>query len=196
MFGTCSSPKFNTGVTLIEAMVVVVILGALTALVTPMLQDSVDRYRANTVYDELRSTYVLARSEAISSRSRVIVQRRVSANCATVQEWQCGWIVYADANGDGVQQVNPALPAVPEPSLRSVDELLGATTVMMHKGGGNISQVVFDRWGNITPLGAFRQVIAPRGDISSSGVRTLCVSSGGRFRLVNGDASDAACTGL
>ena len=166
----------------------VAIVGVLAGLVAPTFQDAMDRYRANAVYDELRSTYVLARSEAVSSRSRVIVQRRVSANCATVQEWQCGWIVYVDANGDGVQSNG-------EPSLRSVDELPARTVVNMFKAG-NVSQVTFDRWGNITPLGPFRQNIVPREDINSNGVRTLCASSGGRFRLVEGDATNAACTGL
>jgi type IV fimbrial biogenesis protein FimT len=184
--------KLSAGFTLIETMVVIGLLSILTALAAPSLQDAMDRYRATAVYDELRSTFVFARSEAIRTRSRVIVQRTVNANCATVQEWQCGWFVYVDANGDGVQQPNPAAPAIAEPALRTVDPLSGGTVVGMFKG--NQSQVTFDRWGNITPLGIFRQVIVPRGTINSPGVKTLCASSGGRFRSVDGDVSDVACS--
>lgn len=175
----------STGFTLVETMVVVALLSILTALAIPSLQDAMDRYRANAVYDELRSTFVFARSEAIRTRSRVIVQRTVGANCPTVQEWQCGWIVYVDANGSGTQQVNPLPPAVAEPSLRTIDAVAGGTIVNTYKG--NQSQIIFDRWGNITPLGAFRQVIVPRGNISSLGVKTLCASAGGRFRSVDSD---------
>lgn len=183
--------KFATGFTLVEAMVVVAIFGGLTALAAPSIQEALDRYRANAVYDELRSTFVFARSEAIRTRSRVVVQRTAGALCATVQEWQCGWIVYVDANGDGVQQTNPAPPAVPEPTRRAIGQLQGGTVVNIFKGDQN--RIVFDRWGNITPLGAFRQVIVPREDINSPGVKTLCASAGGRFRAVDGEVDLNAC---
>jgi type IV fimbrial biogenesis protein FimT len=185
MNGTCNSIKKTAGFTLVEAMVVAAILSILTALAFPSFQDAMDRYRSSAVYDELRSTYTFARSEAVRTRSRVIAQRTPNANCPTVQEWQCGWNIYVDANGDGVQQVNPAAPAVAEPSLRTIAALTGGTVLNTFKG--NQSQVVFDRWGNVTPLGAFRQVIVPRGIVSSTGVMTMCASSGGQLRSVAGD---------
>ena len=192
MTGLRNPFTLSTGFTLVETMVVIALLSILTALAIPSLQDVMDRYRASAVYDELRSTFVFARSEAIRTRSRVIIQRTAGANCATVQEWQCGWTVYVDANGDGVQQLNPLPPAVAEPTLRTIDSLTGGTIVNTFKG--NQSQIIFDRWGNITPLGALRQVIVPRGNINSLGVKTLCASAGGRFRSVDGDVSLTACS--
>ena len=180
-----NSARKVTGFTLVETMVVVALLGILAALAIPSMQNALDRYRASAVYDELRSTYVFARSEAIRTRSRVIVQRTADPACATVQEWQCGWSVYVDANGDGVQQVNPLAPAVPEPALRTVDPLTGGTVLNTFKV--NQSQVILDRWGNITPMGALRQVIVPRGNVALPGVKTLCASSGGQFRSVDGN---------
>lgn len=181
-----------TGFTLVETMVVVAVLSILTALAIPSLQNAMDRYRASAVYDELRSTFVFARSEAIRTRSRVIVQRTAGANCATVQEWQCGWTVYIDANGNGTQQINAVPPALAEPTLRTIDPLAGGTVVNTFKA--NQSQIIFDRWGNITPLGALRQVVVPRGDVGSLGVKTLCASAGGRFRSIDGDATLTACS--
>ena len=191
MTGPRNPFTLSTGFTLIETMVVVALLSILTALAVPSLQGALDRYRSSAVYDELRSTFVFARSEAIRTRSRVIVQRTAGAACATVQEWQCGWSVYVDANGDGVQQVNPPAPAVAEPALRTIDPLTAGTIVNTFKG--NQSQIIFDRWGNITPLGPLRQLILPRGNLNSSGVKTLCASAGGRFRSVEGSVSDTAC---
>ena len=183
------------GFTLIETMVVVALLSILAALAAPSFQDALDRYRANAVYDELRSTYVFARSEAIRTRQQVIVQRVANpAVCATVQEWQCGWIVYVDANGNGAQDLAPAAPAVPEPTLRSIPQLDSGTVLNMFNA--NQSQVRFDRWGNVTPLGAFRQEVVPRGTIASTGVLTLCASSGGRLRSAHGIVTNAGCAGL
>lgn len=192
MIGMRYNFTHSNGFTLVETMVVVALLSILTALAIPSLQDAMDRYRASAVYDELRSTFVFARSEAIRTRSRVIIQRTAGASCATVQEWQCGWSVYVDANGDGVQQLNPLPPAVAEPPLRIVEPLTGGTIVNTFKG--NQSQIIFDRWGNITPLGALRQVIVPRGNINSLGVKTLCASAGGRFRSIDSNATQSACS--
>lgn len=185
------SPK---GFTLIETMVVVALMSVLAALAIPSMQSAFDRYRVNAVYDELRSTYVFARSEAIRTRQRVNVDR-VATNlvvCPTTADWQCGWVVYVDANGNGTQETAPAAPAIPEPTLRAVPLLSGGTTLITFKPAP-IGQIAFDRWGNITPLGAFRQVIAPSMGIASPNVQTLCASSGGRFRSVKDNASAAAC---
>lgn len=172
---------------MVETMVVVAIVTLLAALATPSLQDAVDRYRSAAVYDDLRATFTFARSEAIRRRVGVIVQRRAGAACATVQEWQCGWIVFADIDGDNAQ--NP--DGVSEPTIRQADPLTGGTVVNMVKAAQ--SRVNFDRWGNVTPLGAFRMTVVPRGDINSSGVKTLCSSAGGRFRSVDGDVTNVAC---
>lgn len=188
-------PFARRGFTLPETMVVMAILSILAGLAVPTIRDALDRYRANAVFDELRSTYVFARSEAIRTRQQVIVQRTVNlAACPTVQEWQCGWIVYVDANGNGVQDIAPAAPAVAEPTLKNIPQLEGGTVLNMFPAGQ--AQVRFDRWGNATPLGAFRQVIVPRGVISSVGVTTLCASAGGRIRSVRDEVSAAGCAGL
>lgn len=178
-------PITFAGFTLIETMVVLAIMGILAALAAPSLQTSFDRYRVNAVYDELRSTYALARSEAVRTRSQVVVARVPGVACATTQEWQCGWVIFADTNANGVQN----LPL--EPSVRTIAALTGGTTLMTFNTPP--SRITFDRWGNVTPLGAFRQVLAPRGNSNLDGTLTLCASSGGRFRRVPGDAGVATC---
>ncbi len=182
----CLPPKKNSGFTLIEAMVVVAIVTLLAALAAPSMQEAFDRYRVGSVYDELRSTLVFARSEAIRTRSQVIVARSTGSNCPTVQDWHCGWVVFIDANTDNVQQSS-------EPSIRVVPALVGGTTVMTDKGGAD-GRITFDRWGNMRPMGAMRQVIAPRGNSAYPGTRSLCTSSGGRIRWVDGDPGPGGCS--
>ncbi|MBP8018862.1 MAG: GspH/FimT family pseudopilin [Hylemonella sp.] len=176
------------GFTLVETMVVVAIMALLAAMAVPTFQDAVDRYRSAAVYDDLRATFVFARSEAIRRRVGVVVQRRPGAACATVQEWQCGWTVFADIDADNIQ--NP--DGVSEPDIRRTDAMTGGTVVNMFKAAQ--TRVNFDRWGNITPLGAFRMSVVPRGDINSAGVKTMCASAGGRFRSVEGDVTNVACS--
>lgn len=159
-------------------------MAVLTALAAPSLQEAFDRYRVGAVYDELRSTYNFARSEAIRTRQQVVIARAAGAACATIQEWQCGWTVFVDANANNVMDGTEAV-------LRSTAALSGGTVVMTFNGAQN--SVVFNRWGNVIPLGAFRQVIAPRGDSNLDGTATVCASAGGRLRKVAGDAGAATC---
>lgn len=174
------------GFTLIETMVVVAIMAILAALATPSFQDAIDRYRAGAVYDELRATFTFARSEAIRRRIGVIVERSPGGACATIQEWQCGWIVYADIDANNARNLDGS-----EPIIRQSDALPGGTVLNIIKGNQN--RINFDRWGNITPLGAFRMTVVPRGEVNSAGVKTLCASAGGRFRSVEGDVTNVAC---
>lgn len=183
---TASYPikRRSNGFTLVEVMVVVAMMAVLTALAAPSLQQAFDRYRVAAAYDELRSTYTFARSEAIRTRQQVVIARTAGGACATVQEWQCGWTVFVDANANNVMDGA-------ETVLRSTGALTGGTTIMTFNAAQ--SRIVFNRWGNVTPLGAFRQVIAPRGDSNLAGTSTVCSSAGGRLRKVEGDAGNTTC---
>lgn len=179
-----ASARKSVGISLIEILVVLGILAILSALAAPTIQDSMYRYQSATINDELRNSIAFARSEAIRTRSPVVIRKTVGANCAN-QEWQCGWFTFVDLNNDGVQQ----LPA--EPTVRTVDAQSSNTIINMFSG--NVARISFDRWGNITPLGAFRMNIVPGANINNEGVRTMCISSGGRIRTVDGDATNVAC---
>jgi type IV fimbrial biogenesis protein FimT len=180
MAGRYLLTKRSLGFTLVELMVAVAILAILAAFAAPSLQSAFDRYRVNAASDDFRSSLNYARSEAIRTRSRISVARSSSNNgvvCATAEEWQCGWIIYRDTNANNVRDV------ATEPVLKAIEAMPGGTVAMMNPAAQ--TQIRFDQWGNVTPLGAFSIRLLPRGDIASPDIATFCASSGARFRLVN-----------
>jgi type IV fimbrial biogenesis protein FimT len=169
----------SRGFTLIEAIVVVGILSILGALAAPSMQQALNRYRMTAVYDELRATYMFARSEAIRTRQQVVVARVPAAPGCTsgsTQEWQCGWVVFADANADFTQQT------ATEPTLKVIAPAPG--DVQVTHNAVNPGRIGFDRWGNGTQLGIGNYVFLPSSSasVSSPDVFTVCVSAGGRIR--------------
>ena len=167
----------SPGFTLVESMVVVALLSILTALAAPSMREAFDSYRSNEAFDELRSSYALARSEAIRNRSPVLIQANA---CASASSWECGWTIFAVING-----VNQ--------TVKTIEARTGGTTITTFKGTAPFNSVTFDRWGNRTPVETMRQVIAPGGDSTAAGTRTLCSSAGGRIRSLTGVQGDVAC---
>jgi type IV fimbrial biogenesis protein FimT len=82
--------KNQLGVTLVELMVVVAILGTIGILAAPNLATFFDRNRASSTANELLSSLALARAEAIRRGQRTIVKPNVSG------DWSKGWKVFVD----------------------------------------------------------------------------------------------------
>lgn len=169
----------QTGFTLVETMVVVTIVAILAALAAPTMQEALDRYRVNAVYDDLRSTFMLARSEAIRTRQQVVIARVGGANCGTSQEWKCGWTVFVDLNA------NNTFNSPTETVSKTQAALPGDMNIMTIPA--NAGRILIDRWGNIGGLG-LRQVITPHDAASSPATTTLCITSGSRIRKLPGEA--------
>ena len=161
-------------------MVVVAIMAILAALAAPSMQDALDRYRVNAVYDDLRTSLMFGRSEAIRTRQRVVVARTTGAGCGGTDEWKCGWTIFVDLNS------NNALDAPAETVVKSQAALPSGMTLTTNPA--NAGAIVIDRWGNIGGLG-LSQVITPHGSISSPAIATLCVTSGSRIRKVPHEAT-------
>lgn len=83
------------GFTLIEVMTVVAIAAVVLAIGTPTMQGLVQGIRLNAAANSLYSSLNLARSEAIKRGMRVDVR------AADGDNWESGWTVYVDENGDG-----------------------------------------------------------------------------------------------
>ena len=86
------------GFTLVELLVVISVLGILTAIALPSFGALSNSVRMASVSAQLRSDLNLARSESINRNSRMLVCVRNTAGtaCAAGTNWQAGWLVCYD----------------------------------------------------------------------------------------------------
>lgn len=171
------------GFTAIELMVVVAIVAVLAALAAPSFNGIMERWRVRQAVDGFESTLYYARSEAIKRGGNVVVQKLAnSGSCTTASgtnDWGCGWMVCEDANGNGsCDAAEPELQRFETPARLEVTRTAGG------------ARIQFNRWGTVD--GAWIGVsIVPQGkSISDAAARGVCVSSGGRVRVI----SDPPCT--
>jgi type IV fimbrial biogenesis protein FimT len=111
--------KRNTGFTLIELMITIVLAVIVLTLAAPSFQDMIRTNRLATQTNQFISALNLARSEAIKRGVRVTVCRSGDqANCGT-GAFEDGWIVFIDPNNNatmdfGEQIINVAGAAAGE----------------------------------------------------------------------------------
>ena len=168
-----------SGFTLIEVMVTVAILATLAALAGPSFQPLIEKWRVQQAVGDMQSTIYYARSEAIKRGGYVGIQK--SANdkkgCTLAkykQEWGCGWFVFVDKNNDGKWGTDEQIiQRIPPP----------VNTNVMHTSGG--TNIKLDRYGMMSGLNAKGFAFVPTsGNPSSPTTRGICVSSGGRIRVI------------
>lgn len=91
------SHHLNRGVTLIELMVGVAIMGVLLAVGVPSFQSFVASSRITTTNNDFVSALALARNEAIRRGSRITVCKSTNGTaCVATGNWAQGWIVFVD----------------------------------------------------------------------------------------------------
>ncbi len=98
--------KMNNGFTLTELMVTLAIIAIVATVSGPSFSDMIKNNRLTTQANEFISDLNVTRSEAVKRGTSVIMCRSTdSATCDTdgtrAKQWEHGWLVYADMNGNG-----------------------------------------------------------------------------------------------
>ena len=89
------------GVTLIELMVSIGILGILVAVAIPSFTSIMINYRLTSIANTFVASAQLARSEAIKRNGKVTMCKSADGLTCTTGGWQQGWILYQDVNNNG-----------------------------------------------------------------------------------------------
>jgi type IV fimbrial biogenesis protein FimT len=94
---------------------VLAVLGVLAGMAVPSFQSLAGSVRVSSASNDLLADLLLARSEAIKRHARVVVCKSSDGQaCASSGNWQQGWIVFADADGNGLRSAaEPVLQRQP-----------------------------------------------------------------------------------
>lgn len=175
-------------------MVVVAIVGVLTALAAPSFTPLIERWRVRDAAESITASVYLARSEAIKRGGNVVIRKFNSGdttnaptctNGTGATQWGCGWEVFADVNANGVRNACVSTATPNECPIQTVTPPTRVTVTLTGSVNGGIS---IDRWGMASHTGGASTAptsmffaITPQGkDMTDPNAARLCVGMGGR----------------
>jgi len=190
--------KKSLGYTLIELMSMLAVVSILVSVGLPMLNVFFDSNRMVSNTNDLVAGMNIARSEAIKQQIRVtLCQSADTASCTGSGQWEDGWIVFQDPNGNATVDGGERI-------LRLNAAVDGQVTIRSNDVGNLIaSSVSFTSRGLPKALnggaqsGTFR-ICDKRGlKVNADGVSTVArgivLSPSGKVRSTNQLANIASC---
>lgn len=189
--------SIQRGFTLAEVLVVVAILGILTAIAMPSFTSTIRRFRADAIRDDLVASLQLARSEAIRrglpDTTRITITRTpaaapCTADTTTAGVWSCGWQIYQDNNNNQVFDA-------------ASDTLIQQSTVsngfsVIETSTAPADSLIANRWGQFssTPRLIIAPLISGTATASDPSANALCLGAGGKLIKEKQTSGDVTCT--
>ena len=169
--------KKNSGFTLLELIITVALISIVMAIAIPSMTTFTQNDRLTTNINSLIGHLAYARSEAVKLSQQVSLCVSSNTTSCTGGNWQDGWIVYIDADGDNSFTQNVATGEI---ILRAQQTLDGANTLTTAIG----TQVTYDYRGfaSAASVGNFLLCDARSGPFG----KTIRISNTGRVRLEDG----------
>jgi len=111
-----SFPRFSRGFTLVELATTLVVTLTVLAIAIPAGQAMLGRASLGSSANELLGHLHMARSEAVKRGLDVILcPSKDQTQCDRTIEWQHGYLIFADLNGNGTLDTNDTLIRVQKP---------------------------------------------------------------------------------
>lgn len=128
----------QSGFTLVELMITLVVAAILLAVGVPSFIDMYKNNRLATAANTLAASVNLARSEAVTRGVRVKVCKSADGSaCTTSDNWEQGWVVMVDDNGDGAPDDIDG-DGDPGPPIRVYQAVEGDVTMVGSGGVGSL----------------------------------------------------------
>jgi len=176
-----SNRRVATGFSLIELMVVVALVGIVTAIAVPSFRSMIETNRVAAEVNSFTGDLQFARSEAIKRGLPVSIC--VSSNgtsCVNANTWQTGWIVFSDIDGSGTLGTGDSLLRK-RPAWTGGDTFVAvpATTTTITYNRDGFAQV---------PVGSGNALVLTLLTKSQNAAATRCVSLNrvGRYAVQTG----------
>ena len=181
------------GMTIIELMVVIAIAGILVGLAIPSMKSVIDNQRLSAANNDLISSLIYARSEAVRQKKHVTVC--ASSNAMTcnigktgISDWSNGWIVFANTSSTTLTR-NPGT----EPLLRVVAAPKGLSSLTLSINNGAPAVLSYRPNGSIGNVANNQEKLFTACDSrGSSSARSTLINRTGRPKAQKTGFSDAA----
>jgi len=174
----CRRPPATSeaGVTLMELLIVIVIVGIMTAMAAPSFASFIANSRISSASNDLIADLMQARNMASASGRHVVVCASTNGtSCSTTaSDWAIGRIVFIDTNNDGIFNTGDAGYPVP---LKVATSLPSNLTVAMTETPvfPCTNCIDYYSYGGMLPVGTAQF--------------TLCVKAAGQDRQISIDYS-------
>lgn len=163
------------GITLIELMVTIAVLGVLLAVGVPSFAALSRQWQQDAVVDTFVGDLRLARSTATrTSRPVVVCAIDGMGACSGLNEWSTGWVVFSDLDTDG--EFDPGEPVIAQ---RGTQAGIGSIAGAPNKAP--LGKVRFRSNGSLVDGNRTLNVV-PKG--TNAPTRTIILNSIGRSRVV------------
>ena len=138
----------KNGFTILELMITVAIVAIVVTFGVPGFSTVIKNNRLASQTNTLLSTLNFARSDAVKlGNSTVTICGSSNQTACNTSNWESGWIVFHDTNGDGAVDAG-------EQVVRIQEALSGGNTLRTN-GFPSAALLQFDKRGEITQQGSF-----------------------------------------